>query len=281
MAIWLALIALLAVDATPAAARTLYVGGTRNYSVALKSEAGGHYVIQLAGAAKCHFNEPHEDLGLTGFSMFQAPTLMRERRGEWVAGSSQYETFGSGSGVVRVTFGADLATGTYAYEYSLESEHCNTGGRVPFKARRYVPAGTAEAGPPIPRLAKTYYGNRGPIEVYLAVRGDSVGGIRGDFVSACRTGRRKAGAPQPLFAVPKAFKRGPDDRFAGRETAAGAMGHGERFKESFALAGKVGHDEVTGTYHRVRTITRGHRQLEHCVTGPLRFSAERYVPARR
>lgn len=272
-------LAFLALDATRAAARTLYVGGTRNYSVALKSEAGSHYVVQLAGAARCHFNEPHEDLGLTGFSMFPAPTLMRERRGEWVAGNSHYEPFGSGSATVRATFGTDLATGTYSYNYSLESEHCETDGRVPFKARRYVPAGSAEAGSPIPHLAKTYYGNRGPIEVYLAVRGDVVGGVRGDFVSACRTGRRKAGEARPLFAYPEAFKRGSDDRFAGHQTAAGAMGHGERFKESLALSGRVGHDEIAGTYSRVRTVTRGHRRLEHCVTGPLRFAAARFVPA--
>jgi hypothetical protein len=265
----------------PACARTLYIGSTENYSVALKSEAGNHYVIQLAAAARCHFNEPYEDLGLIGFSMFPAPTLMHERRGEWVAGNSRYEEFGSGTAGVRATFGADLATGTYGYEYSEESEHCNTGGRVPFKGRRYVPAGSAEAGSPLPHLAKTYYGIDGALEVYLAVRGDSIGGVRGDFTSRCRTGRRKAGEPRPLFAVPTSFKRDKDGRFEGHQTATGSLGSGGRFKEWFGLSGRVGHDKIAGTYSRVRTVTQGHRRVEHCVTGPLPFAAARYVPVER
>jgi hypothetical protein len=280
-AICVALLVPVVATAAPAGARTLYVGGTKQYSVALKSEAGEHYVIQLGGSAKCHFNEPYEYLGFYGFSMFPAPTLMRERGGEWRAGDSQYEEFGSGSAGVRASFGAAAATGTYAYEYSEESEHCSTGGRVPFKARRYVPAGSAEAGAPIAHLAKTYYGKKGPLEIYLAVRGATVGGLRGDFVSACRVGRHKGGDARPLFSVPKAYKRGKDGRFDGDETAAGTLGHGARFKEWFGLSGRVGHDAIVGTYRRVRTVTRGHRQVEHCVTGPLPFAAARYVPARR
>jgi hypothetical protein len=279
--ICVALLAPAALAARPAGARTLYVGATKNYSVALKSEAGDHYVIQLGGSARCHFNEPHEDLGLFGFSMFPAPTLMRERGGEWRAGSSHYEEFGSGSAGVRATFGADLASGTYAYEYSEESEHCSTGGRLPFKARRYVRAGSAEAGAPIPHLAKTYYGKKGPLEIYLAVRGATVGGVRGDFVSTCRAGRHKGGEARPLFSIPKAYKRGEDGRFDGHETAAGRLGSGARFKEWFGLSGRVGHEAIVGTYHRVRTVTRGHRQVERCVTGPLLFVAARYLPARR
>lgn len=281
VAICLAILGLSGLEVAGAGAATLYVGATKRYSVALKTEAGDHYVIQLAGAARCHFNEPLEDVGLTGFSLFPGPRLMHERDGEWSAGDSQYEPFGSGSGGVRAKFARDSATGTYAYSYSLESEHCETPGRVPFRARRYVPAGTREAGRPIPRIAKTYYGQTGPLEVYLAVRGDSVAGVRGDFTGPCRVGRRERGQTLPLFGAPTGYKRDASGHFEGHQTATGRLGSGSRFREWFGISGRVGHDETTGTYLRVRSVLRGRRTIEHCVTGPLPFRAVHYLPARR
>lgn len=261
------------VGAASAAAAILYVGDAKDYSVAFKVDGQERYALAFAGTAGCYFTEPHENVGPTTFSVFSSPLPMRETPRGYVAGE-----LGFPAARVVANFHRDHATGSYYYEESEENFHCETrGGR--FEAARYAPIGSPEAGAPKNGETRVYYAEEDPVAIYLRGRGDELSGIRGTFVPRCPVGRDgKSGEPTSLFRNPVFVKVGKQGGFRGHVAMSGRLAGGGTFKETATIAGQAKSGGVAGSYTRVRKTTSGPRP-RRCVTGPVPFSAPRYLPA--
>jgi hypothetical protein len=262
-----------------AASRTLYVGDTAKYSIAVKTEGSELYAMELAGRSHCYYTEPEENIGAGGFSLFPAPKLMREGRRGFVAGESFGDGFGRAEGHLLATLSGGRVTGRYYFDESEESFHCDTGFQErPFEAERFVPIGSPQAAAPARREKRTYYGSPGLTEIFLRTTATQVAGIRGTFVHSCPVGRRKHRPLNlPLFRAPALAKRDEEGNFRRRVVHRGRMRSGARFKEAISIEGRVEREKVTGTYLRVRTDEPSGRR---CFTGPIHFRAERYLPVR-
>jgi hypothetical protein len=263
-----------------AASRTLYVGDTEKYSVALKTEGGQLYAMELAGRSHCYYTEPEENIGAGGFSLFPAPKLMREKRRGFVAGESFGDGFGRAEGHLLANLSGGKVTGRYYYDESEESFHCDTGFQErPFEAGPFVPIGNPKAAAPARGEKRTYYGSPGFVEIFLRTTAKQVAGIRGTFVRSCPVGRRKHRALKlPLFRAPAFAKRDKKGNFDRRVVHRGRMRSGARFKEAISIEGRVERERVTGKYLRVRTTEP---DGQRCFTGPIPFRAARYLPARK
>ncbi len=275
LALMLIAIAMLLTVGSAQAESTLYVGDTKEYAIAFKSEEARLYVIELAGTTNCYFSEPHEDLGPGGFSVFPAPKLMRGRSEGLFA-----EEIGGGYARVHAQLEGDAVSGDYSYDESEESFHCNTGFTPkPFQASRYVPVGSG--GAPMSGERPVYYGSDASTEVFLRVIDNQAGGIRGTFVPRCRVARsRKVPARRALFGDPSAFtKLGADGSFETKDVEEGWARSGAHYKEKISLTGSVTEDGVTGAYLRIRRTKPRGKPVRRCVTGPLPFRAVRYLPA--
>jgi hypothetical protein len=263
-----------------AASPTVYVGDAKQYSVAFKAEEGQVYVLELAGSADCYYTEPHEDVGHQAFSVFPAPKLMHQGPKALIAEESGGSLFGGWYSTIRANLGGDQVTGTYSYDESEESFHCDTGfSELPFQASRYEAIAGPGAAAPKAGETRVYYGSGEPIEVFLRADGKVVGGIRGTFVSQCPVGgRQPAGGRYALFAHSAFAKRGEKGGFRQHAESSGRTRSGVEFKESISIAGRVEEGAITGTYTRVRTSKPKKGRAQRCATGPLGFQATRYLP---
>lgn len=268
-------IAMLLAAGSAQAESTLYVGDKDDYAIAFKAEEARLYVIELAGTTNCYYTEPYEALGPSGFSAFAAPTLMSSE-GE---GPRAYDS-GRGSSRVRGRLEGDVVRGDFEYSESELSYHCDTGfGPTPFEASRYEPVGNG--GAPISGERPVYYGGDASAEVFLRVINGQAGGIRGTFVSRCRVARStKVPTRRALFDGPSDFaKLGEDGSFETKDVEEGRLRSGAHYKEKISLAGSVTEDAVTGAYLRIRRTKAKGKPVRRCVTGPLPFRLERYLPA--
>jgi hypothetical protein len=276
----------LALNASASAASpTLYVGDTKEYAVAFKTEDAQLYVIELAGATECYYTEPHEDLGAGFFSAFAAPKLMR--------GNSEglgAEDFGRGNASVSAKLAGDSVSGDFRYSESELSYHCDTGFQSkPFQAARYQPA--AVGGVPVNDERPVYFGGEASTEVFLRAGEASTEvflragereafGIRGTFVPSCRVGRgKRILARHALFSEPVNAKLGEGRSFEKEDVEQGTTRAGARYRETISLIGSVDQGAATGTYLRVRVIKPRHKTARRCVNGPLPFRAVRYLRA--
>lgn len=254
----------------------LYVGDTKEYATAFKTEEAQLYVIELAGTTSCYYTEPFEALGLGGFSAFAAPTLMRSE-GE---GPRAYDSGRGGVSRVRGKLEGEVVRGDFEYSESELSYHCDTGfGPKAFEAPRYEPAGNG--GAPVSGERPVYYGSDAATEVFLRVINGKAGGIRGTFESRCRVARStKVPTRRTLFDGPSDFtKLGEGGSFETKDVEEGWLRSGARYKEKISFAGNVAEDAVAGTYLRVRRTKPKGKPVRRCVTGPLPFRAVRYLPA--
>jgi hypothetical protein len=253
---------------------TLYVGDTKEYAIAFKSEEARLYVVELAGTTNCYYTEPYEALGTNGFSAFAAPTLMSsEGEGLRAYGS------GGGSSRVRGKLEGDVVRGDFEYSESELSYHCDTGfAPKPFEAPRYEPVGNG--GVPVSGERPVYYGSGASTEVFLRVINGQAGGIRGTFVSSCRVARStKVPTRRTLFDGPSDFtKLGEGGSFETKDVEEGWTRSGAHYKEKISLTGSVTEDAVTGAYLRIRRTKPKEKPVRRCVTGPLPFRAVRYLP---
>ena len=268
---------LLAAPVTRAAAPTLYVSSASDYKVALAVAGKEHLVLELAGTAKCHFNEPREDGGVDPFSVFPEPVPMRREvrpQGFFVGRS------GFPSANVWANFHRNRATGTYSYEESEESFHCEV-RHAPFEARRYEPIADPMAARPKPGEARVYYDGQGPTHLFLRTAGKFLEGVRGGVRSTCAVGSEGVlERPLPLFGGPASIKHDAKGRFHVRAHSAGRLRGGGTYAEVVRFSGRLTEDAVTGTYLRVHTAKRRGGPPERCVTGPVGFAATRYLPTR-
>lgn len=264
-----------------AASPTVYVGDAKQYSVAFKAEEGQVYVLELAGLADCYYTEPHEDVGQQAFSVFPAPKLMHEGPKALTAEESGGSLFGGWYSTIRANLSGDQVTGSYSYDESEESFHCDTGfSELPFEAARYELFGGPGAAAPKAGETRVYYGSEDSIEAFLRADGKVVGGIRGTFVSQCPVGQRQpAGGRYALFAQPAFAKRGAKSDFRRHVDSSGRTRSGAQFRESISIAGRVEDGAIFGTYTRIRTAKPKKGRAQRCVTGPLGFRATRYLPA--
>ena len=276
------LVALAVAGVAPGAvssAATLYVGDAPQYAVAFKVEGGLPYVLEVAGTAHCYLTEPYKGAGGSDFSVFSIPRPMRAVPDGFAAGDSG-ERFGRYRARIQAAFGEEVATGTFTYEESEESFHCETArSGVPFQADRYGPIGSAGLAAPAAGETSVYYGRSGSIEAFLRPGGQTVGGIRGSFVPQCRIGRRAPSAtPRPLFGTPVFAAQDADGRFRHRVEYSGKLRTGPAYREVATLIGQVEGGAVTGTYSRFRATKPPNGEPRRCVTGPLPFRAVRYLP---
>jgi hypothetical protein len=253
---------------------TLYVGDTKEYAIAFKSEEARLYVIELAGTTNCYYTEPYKALGSNGFSAFATPTLLRDE-GEGL------RAYGSGRGNsrVRAELDGDVVRGDFDYSESELSYHCDTGYTPkPFLASRYEPVGSG--GVAMSGERPVYYGNEASIEVFLRVINQKAGGIRGSFVPRCLVARsRQVPARRALFDGPSAFaKLGEGGSFETKDVEEGWTRSGAHYKEKISFTGSVTEDAVTGAYLRIRRTKPRGQPVRRCVTGPLPFRAVRYLP---
>jgi hypothetical protein len=268
-------VALLLAAGSARAETTLYVGDTKDYAIAFKSEEAGLYVIELAGPTNCYYSEPHEDIGPGGFSAFAVPTLMRSDS----EGLHAYDSNG-GFTRVRAELDGDAVRGDFTYSESELSYHCDTGFEpTPFQASRYEPAGGGAT--PVSGERPVYYGSEASTEVFLRVINQRAGGIRGTFVPRCRVGRaEKVWAKHALFDGPSAFtKLGEDGSFEIKAVEEGWTRSGAHYKEKISLTGSATDDAVAGIYLRIRRTKIEGKPVHRCVNGPFPFRAIRYLPA--
>ncbi len=267
--------ALLLAAGSARAETTLYVGDTKDYAIAFKSEEARLFVIELAGTTSCYYTEPFEALGSGGFSAFAAPTLLTsEGEGPRAYGS------GRGSSRVRGKLEGEVVRGDFEYSESELSYHCDTGFTPkPFEAPRYEPVGSG--GAPVSGERPVYYGSDASTEVFLRVINGQAGGIRGTFVPRCRVARSTKVPPRrTLFDGPSAFtKLGEDGSFETKDVEEGWLRSGAHYKEKISLTGTVAEDAVAGTYLRIRRTKSKGKPVRRCVNGPLTFRAVRYLPA--
>lgn len=269
-------LAVVLTGAVSAAASTLYVGDTDEYSISFKAEGTELYLVEFAGKTSCYYTEPYEAIGPGGFNVFAEPQLMRPEEDGLYA-----ETIGRPLARVRAEVAGDAVSGDYEFDVSEESFHCDTGYTPkPFQAARYEPIGSPGAAPASGERP-VYYASEGSIELFTRASAKEAYGVRGTFVPQCRVGRGKTiPARHSLFSEPAAAKV-EGGAFEKRAVGGGKTLSGIRYRETSLLSGRVEEGAVTGSYKRVRTVKPPNRPKRRCVTGPIPFRAVRYLPASR
>jgi hypothetical protein len=277
-------LAALAPAAASAAASTIYVASTAEYNATFKAEEGRLYVVELEGATHCYETEPFEDLGSGGFNVFAAPTLLQDL-GEGPVAEGDAGGRGLGGARVKASLGGDEVTGTFSYATSEESFHCATGqdssfiaGEIPFAAKRYEPAGTPGTVAPPPTELPVFYANTGRAEVFLRTASHAVVGIRGTFAPTCPVGSKTGPSPRALFGKPLEAKLDADGHFRQRVVYTGGPRTAPAYREVATIAGQIEGGVVTGTFTRFRKTKPANQEARLCATGPLPFSAVRYLP---
>jgi hypothetical protein len=280
----MSLVALLAcVGAASAAAAKVYVGdGAKgSYSIALKTEAGGAYVLGLSARASCEYSEGEPVPPTFGLSAFPAPRKMRLKSRGFSA--SELSSIGPGftEAHVLADFAAGEATGAYRLDFREESVSCEMGygGSFPFDARRYLPIGSPRAASPAQGEVRVFYAHGGPTQFFARATSKLVTGVRGAIVSECPVGRRPSlDRPLPLFSRPAQAKV-YGGRFHHQIRVSGLMlSSGQPYTETVSISGRETEEAVVGTYVRVHTTTLTDGRPRRCVTGPLAFRATRYLP---
>jgi hypothetical protein len=278
----------LAISAAPAAAESvgsppLYVATGDGYAIAFEVEGAKVSVLGLDATVYCSLTEPGEYSKPALDAFFPLPTPMREGRHGPIAREGEGDTFGSSWATVQATLQGNRLVGKFKYDFSEESSHCQTGGyygnrpAVPFEAVRYVPMSDPEAGPSVEGESGIYFSAAGPLEVYLRTDAEHVF-VRGSIASRCRFEGAVAGL-SPLFGSPVDPAVEADGSFAEAIRQRGRLGKGRRFFEPVSLSGVIGAEAIAGFYSRTRGIRVGTKQPHRCGTGPIAFSAPRYVPA--
>jgi hypothetical protein len=281
IALWLT--ATTADAAEPVGSPSLYVATGDGYAVAFKVEGGEVSVLGLDATAYCSVTEPGEYMKPALDAFFPLPTPMREGRHGPIAAEGGGDAFGSSSTTVQATLQGDRLVGKFKYVFSEESSHCQTGGyygnrpAVPFEAVRYVPLSDPEAGPSVTGESGIYFSDAGPLEAYLRTDAGRVF-VRGSIASRCRFEGAVAGR-SPLFGSPTDPFLETDGSFGKAVRRRGTLGKGRRFFEPVSLSGVIGAEAIAGFYSHTRGIRVGAKQPHRCGTGPVAFSAPRYVPA--
>lgn len=269
-----------------AGAAKVYVGdgAKRNYSIALKTEAGRAYVLGLSALAGCQYDDEGEPVPPTfGLRAFPAPKRMRLRPRGYSAGETRGPPPGFTEARVVANFAGNRASGVYRLEYHEESINCETGyaGPAPFEARRYLPIGKPLAASPAPGETRVYYDHGGSTQFFARATPRSVVGLRGAIFTDCPVSRRSTlDRPVPLFPSPvgASLEAG---RFDHRAQVRGVMwGSGAPYIETIEVSGREAGDVVIGTYVRVHVTRPYDGRPQRCVTGPLPIVARRYLPAR-
>lgn len=274
------------IGTAPAEAARVYVGdgAKRNYSIALKTEAGRAHVLGLSALAGCQYDDEGEPLPPTfGLRAFPAPKKMRLRARGFSAGETRGPRPGFTEAAVLANFAGNRASGVYRLEYREESIDCETGyaGPTPFEAHRFLPIGKPRAASPAPGEKRVYYDLGGPTQFFARATPEFVVGIRGTVTTDCPVNYRASlDRPVPLFPSPVQAKL-DGGRFDHRAFAIrGFMrGSGAPYAETIEISGRESEDAVVGTYVRIHVTRPYDGRPQRCVTGPLPIVARRYLPA--
>jgi len=282
----LAVLALGISSQAAAASPQLYVGAGDGYSVALKVEGAKTYVLGLDATVYCSETEPQSVTkpSLQGF--FAAATPMREgKKGGLTASQGDGGFFGSNVATVNAVPEGGKLVGHFKYVFSVLSSHCQTGGyfgnrpEVPFEAVPYAPVDRLTPPPPFADAASAvYYGTEGALETFFTVF-KSVFGLRGTVASAClATARKPPPRRGPLASEVLIAKLAAGGAFHQKLKSLGPGGLAA-IHEAVTLSGAVGDASITGTYFDRIGTQLGKNRKRVCNTGPLPFSAVRYLPS--
>jgi hypothetical protein len=263
-----------------AATPEIYVGSNAGYTVVFKVEGSRVSALGLDAPLYCSETGPSHHFGPGTISVFKRPTLMRQGPGglEALLGGG-----GGPSSKVEVTFDGTKLTGTFAFDYSEESFHCQTAGfyftppEVPFEAVRYEAVGSGATLPPATDEVPVFYGSEGGTEVLLEPNVKSVV-FRGAAPSKCPlAGKRAPQGLAPMFGdVIDTDHEG--DSFHRTIHRDGETGR-RAWSEARSVSGVVGADEIAGFYTRSTTVRAPESSPRRCTTGALPFRAVRYLPA--
>lgn len=264
-----------------AASPEIYVGSNSEYTVVFKVESGAVSVLGLDAPFYCSETGPSNSFGPGTIGVFKRPARMRE-------GTNVLEApLGGGGGPsskIEATFGGTTLIGSFTFDFSEESFHCQTAGFYParpevaFEAVRYEPVGSGGTLAPAKDETPVYYGSEGGTEVLLEPNAKSVV-FRGAAPARCPVAGKKATKGSgPMFGdvidtdrEGGAFHR--TIRHRGRTDA-------KAWSELASVSGVVGEDEIAGFYTRSTTVRPAKASPRRCTTGALPFRAVRYLPAK-
>ena len=283
-----ALAAALLLSAGPAGAEApqLYVATGDGYSVAFKVEGAKTYVLGLDATVYCSETEPQSlgKPGLRGF--FSTPTPMREgATGALTASADSGGQFGSRRAVVDAVPESGKLVGHFEYVFSELSSHCQTAGyfgtrpEVAFEAVPYVPVDGSTTPPPVSGTpVAVYYGAEGPLETFFTVF-RSAFGLRGTVASGCQPSTRRHPPRRGPLASGVLIAQFAEDGALHRKLRSLGPGGLTAIHEAVTLTGAVGDASIVGTYFKRIGIRPEKGPKRVCHTGPLPFSAVRYLPS--
>jgi hypothetical protein len=259
-----------------AASPQIYVGSNSAYTVVFKVDGGAVSVLGLDAPLYCGEGE---HFGSGTISVFKRSTRMRE-------GPDGLEALlgggGGSSSKIEATFDGTRLTGTFTFDFSEGSFHCQTSGFYParpavsFEAERYEPVGSGSTLPATKGEVPIYYGSDARAEVLLEPNPGSVV-FRGAAPSNCPVAGKPATGKSPLFGdVIDTDHEG--DSFH-RTLRRDGKSSGETWSESRSVAGTVTDEGITGSYVRSTIIRPATGAPQRCKTGPLPFQAVRYLPS--
>jgi len=213
--------------------------------------------------------------------MFPEPTLLSAGpRGP----ESPLRPNGGPSSYIAAAVDGTALTGTFAFDVTEGSFHCQTVGyypsrpAVPFETVLAEPVGSGPTLPPAKGEAPIFYADGGPLEVLLQIVDDSIE-IRGAVRSDCPVrGVKPSRARVSLFPDVTGAKR----RLGGfRRTThhQGKTKDGLNWSETTSVSGAIGAREISGVYSRTTTTRTANGPPRRCTTGTLPFRAPRYLPA--
>lgn len=213
--------------------------------------------------------------------MFQGPTAMHAGRNGLEA---RLRPAGGPRSYVSASVEDGKLTGTFLLDVTEESAHCQTSDyaaakpQVRFEAVRYEPAGSGATRPAAKGEIPVYYGNEDGVEVLFETLNGSVD-FRGAAPAACPvTGKQPAGQRAPLFGDIEDARLDESNSFGRAFHRQGQIGDNS-WSEATSISGAIEGGTISGTYSRT-TITRTKKgSPQQCKTGPLAFSAARYLPA--
>ncbi len=273
-------LALLLPASAAAATPEIYVGSNAGYTIVFKVEGSRVSALGLDAPLYCSETGPSHHFGPGTISVFKTQTLMRQ-------GPNGLEALLGGGGgpssKVEATFDGTKLTGTFAFDFSEESFHCQTAGfyftrpDVPFEAVRYEAVGSGSTLPPGKDEIPVYYGSEGGSEVLLEPNQKSVV-FRGAAPSKCPlAGKRAPAGSVPMFGdvIDTEHEGDSFHRLVHREGKAGR----EAWREARAVSGVLGEDEIAGFYTRSTVIRPAKGAARRCTTGALPFHAVRYLPS--
>jgi hypothetical protein len=287
----LAATALALAMASPAGAATappqVYVGTGTGYSVAFAATGGQVLLIGLDTQLFCGYSEPTELEKPHPYRPFAAPAPMTAGPDGLTLRRREVE-MSERTWSAELTVDANFSDGVLAGEFGnvglsqIEPLRCQTGtyypgtATVPFEAVPYVRFGESGAAS-VAGETPDYFARQGSLEVFAQREGDAVL-IRGSVVSKCRFGGGHKSTRTPFSGVAASFKLERQGRFHDRRVLTGKPDKGTPVKETTSITGVVHDAGVDGTYFR-RSVTGEGKRARECKIGPLRFHADRYVPA--